>query len=237
MATAQAPLDCLHCSSRSNSEWGGICAHDVVLLNSAKVVNHYKAGQTIFYQGNPPLGLYCIEKGTVLLRKTDAEGRSAIVRLATKGQTLGYRAFFSGVPYSASAEASTDCVVCWIDKGVVHEVVKRNPPVLLEFLKHVSQDLMDAEESILRAATLPVRTRLAHFLLSLKDRDSEVDDEGRIILQLQISRQDLASMLGTTPETIARLVKQLTTEEVAIFSRRTVIIPDLDKLLDEVEQV
>lgn len=237
MANHGHPLDCLQCAGRSASEWGTLCNADVTLLSQAKVVNRYKAGQTIFYQGNPPLGLYCVEEGTVLLRKTDAEGRSAIVRLATRGQTLGYRAFFSNAPYTASAEASSDCVVCWIDRAVVQEIIRRNPTLLLEFLKHVSRDLMEAEENILRSATLPVRTRLAHLILSLKDRDSDVDDEGRIVIQLQISRQDLASMLGTTPETMARLVKQLTQEQVAIFNGRTVIIPDLDRVLDEVEQV
>lgn len=234
MGTA-LPMDCSQCTSHDNSEWNHLCALDVQTLNQAKVVHHYKAGQTVFYQGNPPQGLFCIEKGTIVLRKTDSEGRSAIIRLAGAGQTLGYRAFFAGQPYSASAEASSDCTICWIDKASVAELLRRNPSLMLEFLKHVSQDLLEAEENSLRVATQSVRMRFAHLLLSFKDRESEVDDEGQIVLQLQLSRQDLASMLGTTPETIARLVKQFTTENIAIFDKRSVTIPDLDRLLDEVE--
>jgi CRP-like cAMP-binding protein len=217
------------------SEWNHLCPDDVKLLSRAKVVNHYKAGQVIFYQGNPPLGLYCISDGLVVLRKTDSEGRSVIVRMAGRGQTLGYRAFFSDRPYTASAEASSDCTICWVDRAVVQQLLSRNSNLMLSFLQHIAADLAEAEEARLRAATLPVRTRLAHLLLTLKDRDGEVDDDGRIVIGLQLSRQDIAAMLGTTPETIARTTRQFTDEEVAIFDKRTVIIPDLDRLLDEVE--
>jgi CRP-like cAMP-binding protein len=231
----QPNLNCLTCENRRLSEWCNLCPEDAQLLSRAKVVNRYKAGQTIFYQGNPPLGLYCVESGQVVLRKTDAEGRSVIVRLAGRGQTLGYRAFFSGQTYASSAEAATDCTICWIDKAVVNELVSRNPDLVISFLKHVSQDLAEAENAHLRAATLPIRARLAHFLLSLKDHEGTVDDEGQIVIDLKLSRQDIAAMLGTTPETIARTTRQLTDDQVAIFDKRTVTIPDLDRLLDEVE--
>ncbi|MFM7202115.1 MAG: Crp/Fnr family transcriptional regulator [Myxococcota bacterium] len=236
MAQAHPP-DCLHCTNRKDSEWGSLCQHDLALLNQAKVVNHYRAGQVIFYQGNPPLGIYCIEKGTVVLRKSDVEGRSAIIRVLGKGQTLGYRSFFSQQPYGNSAEAATDCTICWIDKAVVNDIAARNPQVILDFMKHISQDLQDAEENFLRAATLSIRARMAHFLLMLKDKDSDVDDEGRISITLSLSRQDIASMLGTTPETVARTVRGLTDDKVAVFEKRRVLIPDLDRLLDEVECV
>ncbi len=228
-------LDCLTCESRHKSEWHGLCNEDSQILSRAKVVNRYRAGQTIFYQGNPPLGLYCVESGQIVLRKSDAEGRSVIVRLVGKGQTLGYRAFFSGQPYGCSAEASTDCTVCWIDRSVVNQLTQHNPSLVISFLQHVSSDLAEAEEAHLRAATLSIRARLSYFLLSLKDREGTVDDEGRIVIDLKLSRQDIASMLGTTPETIARTTRQLTEDEVAIFDKRTVTIPDLDRLLDEVD--
>jgi len=228
-------IDCVTCGSRSSSEWGSLCAADAGLLSRAKIVNRYAPRQTIFYQGNPPMGLYCVESGRVLLRKTDQEGRSVIVRLIGPGQTLGYRAFFSGQPYSASAEAATECTICWVDKHVVQDIIERNPMLLASFLQHVAKDLKEAEEHQLQSVTLPVRARLAHFLLALKDQDGEVDDEGRIILQLDLSRQDIAAVLGTTPETVARTVRSLTDEGVARFKRRQVIIDDLDLLLDEVE--
>ena len=77
-------------------------------LNGATACNTYRTGQTVLYQGNPCLGIYCIMEGTVALRKTDVAGNSTILRLAKAGQTVGYRAFFARSPYQASAEAITD---------------------------------------------------------------------------------------------------------------------------------
>jgi len=230
-----AQLDCITCLHRQRSEWRGLSRAAVELLNETKVVNRYQAGQTIFNQGNLPLGLYCVESGVILLRKSDAEGRSIIVRMVNPGQPLGYRAFFSDQRYRASAEASTDAIVCWIDRVSVKKLMEYSPELVMGFLRYIANDLAMAETLALRSATLTVRTRLAHLLLSLKDRDGEVDETGHIILDMKVSRQDLASLLGTTPETIARVTKLLTLEKVAIFERRRVIIPDLDRLLDEVE--
>ena len=84
--------NCFTCQARDPTEWCTLEDEDLTLLNSAKTHNVYKAGQVIFYQGNPCLGLYCVESGEVALRKTDEAGHAAIVRLLHGGQTLEQRA-------------------------------------------------------------------------------------------------------------------------------------------------
>ena len=97
------------------------------MLNRVKVCNTYQPGQVIFYQGNPCLGIYCIMAGTVAIRLNDAQGNSAIVRLAHGGETIGYRAFFAGQPYHASAEALTSAKVCFVDKAAVRRLLEAAP--------------------------------------------------------------------------------------------------------------
>lgn len=231
----QMPVSCLTCDNRSNSEWCALEHEELELLDQVKTTNVYQPGQVVFYQGNSCLGVFCVEEGTVALRKTDVNGNSVIVRLVQAGETLGYRSYFSGGSYSASAEALTAARVCFIDRDAVGSLLERNPKVGHQFLRHMARDLELSDNEQLNMATLDVRTRLSHLLLTLKDRFSEVDDDGNIIVELPLSRQDMASMLGTRPETIARTIKGLETDGVARFNGRTVTVSDLDLLLDEVE--
>jgi CRP/FNR family transcriptional regulator len=114
-------------------------------------------------------------------------------------------------------------------------MLSHNPTLGLNFLTHLAEDLDSAEESILQNSSLSVRTRLVHLLLTLKDRFAGVTEDGTIELSLPLARQDLAALLGTRPETIARTIHALESDSVAMFSGRTVRIPDLDMLLNEIE--
>lgn len=228
---------CFSCQNRSNSEWCTLADDDLRYLDSVKTSNSYLPGQQIFYQGNPCLGIFCVESGTVVLRKSDASGNEVITRMVSGGETLGYRSYFGGGPYQASAEAIEPVQVCFIDRDAVSALLQRNPSIGLNFLRRLAGDLERAEDEHLNYSAHDVRTRLAHLLLSLKDRFSDVDDDGRLIFRLPLSRQDMASMLGTRPETVARTIRKLEDAGVAVFDGRRVVVDDLDLLLDEVEPV
>jgi CRP/FNR family transcriptional regulator len=231
----KAPLSCLNCQQREHAEWCELEGEDLELLDAARVTNLYQPGQVLFYQGNPCLGIFCVESGELALRKTDESGHSVIVRLVHAGQTLGYRAFFAGDNYTATCEALTEAQVCFIDKEAVRQLIHRNPALGLQFLRTVSEDLREAEEGKLAAVSLPVRARFAHLLLTLKDRHGTMGDDGVLRIELPMSRQDIAALLGARPETVARTIRALEDDGVARFSGREVWVEDLDSLLDEIE--
>jgi len=176
-----------------------------------------------------------VESGVVTLRKTDGNGNSMLLGIANSGDTVGYRDFFSRGEYTATAEIAESAKVCFISRDIVNELLRSNPSLGLRFLLRVSEDLNRAEDRMLQGSSLSVRTRLAHLLLTLKDRFGEVDDDGTLTIRLPLSRQDIASLLGTRPETISRAINILEEAEVARFSGREVFIADLDCLLDEIE--
>lgn len=232
-AHARRRPSCLTCEHRAE-EWCAL-GDDASTLNELKTCNVYQPGQTIFYQGNPCLGLYCIEEGTIALRKGDAQGNEVIVRLVHKGEILGARTFFAEGQYTASAVALSACRVCFIDKMMLEKLIQRNPEVSGVFLKNIARQLHSAEESKLHFATLPVRARLAYLLLDLKERYGDMDEEGNLHIQLPLSRQDMASLIVTRPETLSRTIRALEKDNVARFVKRSVQISDLDALFDEVE--
>lgn len=228
--------NCMNCKNREHSEWCGLVAAELKDLSLGRTCNFYQAHQYIFYQGNPCQGLYCLESGMVGIRKMDAQGNSVLVRLVNAGQTLGYRTFFSGLPYQASAEALEDSRICFIERATVHRLLQRNPELALRFLNRMAGDLQHAEASYLQTAYLPVRARLARLLLSLKEHYATMAADGTWHMRLPVLKQDLATMLGARPETLSRAIRELADDDVASFRASTVTISDLDALLDEVER-
>lgn len=229
------PATCFSCQNRDRSEWCTLPQSDLETLNRGRICNHYQPGQIIFYQGNPCLGLYCIESGTVGIRKTDPQGNSVLVRLANAGQTLGYRTYFSGSTYQASAVAMEPCNICFIDRAAVRSLLERNPDLGMRFLKRMAEDLQHSENAYLQGAYLSVRARFAHLLLVLKDYYASMAGDGTWTMRMPILKQDIASMLGARPETLSRAIRELEQARVIRFDEKSICIPDLDALLDEVE--
>jgi len=234
-APTKVKLDCFDCQSRDRSAWCGLNLSDVSFLNEHKQAQIVRPGSVIHEQGDACKGVYIVERGTVAIRKTDAAGNTMLLRLCHKGDTIGYRALLSGEPHTTSAECLAESRVCFVAKESVQAMTKRNPELGLQFVRQLAQELEATEHGLLRTAALPIRVRLAHLLLSLRERYGSVDDSGTLLLELPLSRQDIASLLAARPETIARAIHELDSDSVAHFSGRTVTIPDLDLLLDEVE--
>jgi CRP-like cAMP-binding protein len=229
-------IKCASCDAQQRSEWCCLAAAEVSLLDAAKVPHRYRCGETLFYEGNPCLGLFCLEQGTVALRRRDTFPGAPIIRLVEAGHTLGYREYFSGSRYSVSAHAATECSVCFVEKAVVDRLFSNSPQLRQEFLKRMAVDLAHAEQALLHATLLSVRARIAHVLLELRDRHGQVDAAGNIVIDVPLSRQDLASLVGTRPESLSRAIKALEVAGVAKFTGRRVLVPDLDVLVDEMER-
>jgi CRP-like cAMP-binding protein len=111
----------------------------------------------------------------------------------------------------------------------------QNPALGLRYLKRVSRNLGSAGEKILHNATLSVRARFAHLLTVLVDRYAARKEESPIEFELPLSRHDLASMIGTTPESMSRTIAKMEQDGIAVFSGRNVIIPEINDLFQEFE--
>lgn len=224
---------CSACHGLAHEEWSVLGEEDLRALNRARVRRGYAPGEAIFRQGEPCLGIFCIDSGEVALRKSDEHGGQAIVRLAHAGQTIGYRAYFAGGLYAASAVALSQSSVCFIPSDAVRKLVERDPKLGHRFLARVADELRESEEARLHVTSLSTRARLAHLLLTLKDRIGVADDDGSLRFDLPLSRMDIAALLGARRESIARAIRALEEAGVASFDGRAVRIPDLDALLDE----
>ena len=234
-APGRLQLSCFECQKRERSAWCGLTEGELGLLNRRKQCSEYRSGQVVFRQGDPFRGVFVVEQGTLAVRKYDALGNAILLKLVHQGDTLGYRDFLANQDYTTGADALTESRLCLIATDAVRELLQRNPALGLGFIHRMAEDLESAEQGLLRASALPIRARLAHLLLTLKDRYGAVDDSGVLRLDLPLARQDMAALLGVRPETITRTMHALEEDGVVTFAGRAAAIPDLDLLLNEVE--
>jgi len=205
MKTNYHTPNCESCISSNTSIFCDLTANEISNLNSVKSCNIYDKGKIIFHEGNRIHGIYCVSKGKIKLYQLGSEGKEQIIRFAKPGDIIGYRALLSDEPLSASAESIEDVVVCFIPKDHVFKMLKENQKFNFKVLKELSHELGESVKTITDLAQKPVRERLAETLLMLGDT-FELDEQKTI--QVKLSREELANIVGTATESVIRLLSE-----------------------------
>ena len=223
--------DCITCESRS---FGVFCALDESGLeefNRNKTTNTYKKSQIIFYEGNNAFGLYCIYSGRVKLYKTGTDGRQQIVRIAGPGDIVGYRSLFVDEPYHATAEALEDAVICCLDKNSFFPVLAKHPELALTIIKKLAAELRSAEDLATSIAQKSVRERMAELLLMLKETYGKPTKRG-VLIDLELTREEMGEMIGMTQETAIRLLSEFKKDGFVDVQERSITILNSKALVD-----
>jgi CRP/FNR family transcriptional regulator len=193
-----------------------------------KSCNIYKKGQLIFYEGNRPTGLYCVNQGKVKIFQTGEEGKEQILRLAKEGDLLGYRSLISGEPYSASGAVMEDAVVCYVPRKTFFELLQKNSELSTRMMQLLSHDLKEAEARITGLAQKPVRERMAETILMLREFYGTDDDE---IIKASVSREDIAGIVGTSTETCIRVIAEFKHEKLIELAGKRIKVANLNGLI------
>lgn len=200
-------LNCESCESRFNGIFCELEKADTKEFDKKKVTNHYKKGQVIFYEGNQPFGLYCVFSGKVKLYKTGVDGKPQILRIAGPGGVLGYRALCAEESYHATAEMLQGGEVCFLDRHVFFKLIEQNPSLGKKVISKLAQELRRAEELATSLAQRSARERMAELILTLQENYGRPNGEG-IEIELELSREEMAGMVGMAQETAIRLLSE-----------------------------
>lgn len=225
-------VNCENCASRDK---GIFCDLEHGLLADVshhKVMNSYKKGQTIFYQGNPPFGLYCISSGKIKVSKIGGDGKESIVRIAGPGDVLGHRSLFSKENYTATATVLEDAAICFLDKNYIYSAIKENPSIALNVIEKLSKDMGAAESKSAAMSQKNVRERLAELFLTFMKNYGVQEADGRVRLDIKLSRDEIASIVGTAHETIIRMISEFKEEGILEQDGKVIFITDEEKLLE-----
>ncbi|MDP6832792.1 MAG: Crp/Fnr family transcriptional regulator [Alphaproteobacteria bacterium] len=229
--TGKLGVSCFGCQTRHTTEWCASSDAELTLLDQVKAPKIMEAGTALFHQGDECGGIYCLNSGLVGIRRLDAAGNSTLLRLAGPGETIGYQSFLLGTAHRATAEIMMPSTVCFIRRQTVRGLLEQNPNLGLRFLRHNVKDAAEFEERHFETISFTVRSRFLNLLMVLYERFGSLNEDGEPVLDLPLSRQDIAALIGSTPETVSRSISKVQDEGLARFKGRKVLLQDIDELM------
>ena len=218
---------CEQCIVRQFSSLKALNKDELLRMAECKTSYTIKKGEPIFEEGEVTNGIYCIKDGVCKLSKLSDNGKDQIVKLVKPGELLGQRSMISDEPANLSAVALEDMEVCFIPRSEVMQFFTQNNQFSMNVMRTICDDLKGADDHMVNMAQKTVRQRLAETLIYLEDTFGKNEDD---TLRIQLSREELAGMIGTATESCIRLLSELNKSDYIELIGKKIKLLDKNKL-------
>lgn len=202
-------------------------------LEQDSAVQTYRRGQRLFEQDSPSLAVHCIRDGRVKLYKTIRGGERRSLRLLGPGDIVGFRALLAEEPHSATAEALVETTTCLIPRALLTELLRESPELGLSLMAKLAVELRISEVQLLSMVHHTVKERAAALLLSLVDASAVAAGNTGDYPLPRMRRGELAQIIGTTPESFSRTLRQFADRKLIRLDRTDIVItnrPALERI-------
>jgi CRP-like cAMP-binding protein len=220
---------CINCDCHHKSMLNDLHVKELDVIDEHKECVRYRKGDVIFHEGGIPKGIYCIKKGVVKISKMTSQGKEQILFLSQPGDFIGYRALIGEEVYNATATSIEDSSICYIPKSDFLEIMHRNPAFFNKMIKKVCNQLGIMEQNLTIIAQKSVKERLATTLLMLKESYGMDGDESTLI-DIRLSREEIANVVGTATETVIRLLSTFKNEGLIDFDGKRIKVINEEQL-------
>lgn len=230
----QITEDCLLCKLRQSGYFCNLPPASLQELDKVKYASAYPQGAVLFVEGQAPRGVYMICGGRVKLSTTSRDGKTLILRIAQAGEVLGLHATVSGKPYELTAEALQPCQLDFIRCDDFLRFLQNHADACLNAAQHLSKNCQSAYEMI-RSLGLShsVAEKLARLLLEWSS-DGDASKEG-IRIKVSLTHEEIAQLIGTSRETVTRVLGEFRQKKLAQLRGSTLVIldkPALERMID-----
>ena len=182
-----------------------------------------EAGTTLFREGEPASALYLVLAGRVKLTQVAADGHEVILRFVGPGEAVAALALFEGAAYPLTASAVSESLLLAWHRDVLQELVQHHPPLAVNAMRLLSERLREVQERFRELATERVAQRIARALLRLVRQAGRRAEDG-VLIDMPLSRQDLAEMTGTTLYTVSRTLSEWESRGILESGREKVLV-------------
>lgn len=184
-------------------------------------------GEAVFFEGDEGNGFYIVTKGKVKIFKVSLQGKEQILGIFNEGEPFGEVPVFHGQPFPANAECLGKTSLLFFPRKEFVEILTASPSIALNMLATLSMRLRQFAGQIEALSLKEVPARLASYLLFLSNEQGGADT-----VELQISKGQLASLLGTIPETLSRIFAKMSEEGLIEVKGKTIHLLDMDGLAE-----
>lgn len=189
------------------------------------LTKEYQKGEMIFSEGDSGDGFYVVIEGLIKIFKVSTEGKEQILHIFGGGEPIGEVPVFSGQKFPASALVLKKSRVLFFPRRSFVELLIAHTSLALNMLAVLSMRLRQFTVQIENLSLKEVPGRLAAYLLYLAEEQAN-----RKVVSLSISKGQLASLLGTIPETLSRILARMSSQQLIVVKGRTIQLLDLEGL-------
>ncbi len=169
----------------------------------------YEPDEYVFFEGNDPVQLWFVEQGRIKLLKHSDTGKDVIVTVVSAGTFLGEAALRKGEAYSVTAQAVEPTVMLLFPEETYQHLLQRYPDLSVLIISGLEQRLEEAYETLRSMAVERVERRIARLLLRLAATIGKQTEDKHIMIDMPLTRQEIAEMTGTTVESAIRVMSKL----------------------------
>ncbi|MBI5205927.1 MAG: Crp/Fnr family transcriptional regulator [Nitrospirae bacterium] len=196
----------------------------------------FRKKEAIFSEGDPSDWLYIVTKGKVKITKLSQSGRELILEIISPMDFFGGVAVMRGFPYPANAVAMEDSEVLKISRSNLMRILDRFPNLMYCMAMNIGDRIKGSHEALKNIAIEKVEARIASLLIKLSEKtgvktvgDSTLRD-GAVVIDMKLTKQDIAEMVGTTVETSIRTMSKFKKLGIVAEKAGKIIIKDVNKL-------
>ena len=176
-------------------------------LNIPGQKKKFNKGEIIYHEETPSYGLYLVHSGIIKVYTSDDSGKEIILRLAGPGDIIGHHFLFKNISHIDSSKVIENSVCSFIDKKSLNEIQKSSSETFDYIIQKIGQELMIYQDKSIELIKKNVRERLASFFSYMVKNHSDIKND-KIRIKVQLTREEIASMIGTANETAIRFISE-----------------------------
>ena len=202
---------------------------ELILIDEIASETKFKRGEYIFFEGESGDKFYIIKDGQVKLTKMIKNGDEQILNIFSNNDIIAEIVAFDKGNYPASAVTMTDTKVIVFDQSELEELILKHPSIGIKLLREMSGRLRRAQQNVRDLALKDSSARVAGLLIFLAEKYGKIKKE-KIILDISLTQQELASMIGSSRETVSRVLGNFEAEGLIKTSRKKIVIYKKEKI-------
>ncbi|MBZ0157787.1 MAG: Crp/Fnr family transcriptional regulator [Alphaproteobacteria bacterium] len=190
----------------------------------------YRKKEDIFAEGDPPDWFYLLVSGKVKITKLSHDGREIILELISDQDFFGGFAVLKGFPYPANAVAMEDSEIIKISRVNLLKIIDRFPHIMYDITSSLGDRIREFHDTLKNIALERVEARIAALLVKLADKAGEKLNQKDTVINMRLTKQDIAEMVGTTVETTIRVMSRFKKAGLVADESGKIVIKDLEAL-------
>ena len=202
-------------------------ASQLKLISDERATELYKKKSSIYSEGHRPLYLYYLISGTIKTYRTNEDGKELITGMYKAGDFIGYIPLLEENIYRDTAQTLENAEVMLIPKSDFIQLVNSNAEISRKFIKLLANNVSDRETQLVKLAYNSLRKRVADALLLVNKRYKKNENDVPVI---QISREDLANIVGTATESLIRTLSDFKSDKLIEINEGKIIVKNESKL-------